>query len=554
MNRAAWLALASLALTCKVRIPTEEGVEGAFPCETSDACPAPDHGCLVATCMDGQCVFIPAPNGLLPEEEQIIGDCKELYCNGDGEVITYASQHDVPRRDGNSCTTASCDVDVPKHEAKVAGTHCPLPGGGQGLCNGSGTCGVCLPEARRCEGAAVLRCGGDGRWGAPAACATDKPVCSQGACTGVVELSAGAGHACARFDDGNVRCWGNALLGRLGDGGLAASKVPAWASGFASLGFGRRHQCGVRGDGTLWCWGAGEHGQLGHGSHLGSTAPVATGTRGTAVAVGDAHSCAIAPGGGVQCWGRNDLGQLGSGKAPASPLPAGNLEPPSKAEPSPQLITGLTGVEGLRLADTHTCVVRRGGETRCWGLRALPELPVAADPANAAAVAPEVLKATVAKPTNVTGVSDAVELGCGANHCCARSQAGTVSCWGAGERGALGTGDQKNSFQAVTVSGVAGAKSLRVGRHFACALSSDTSVVCWGDNGRGQLGTGSDKPFDTAHLIATLGKARSLSVGDEHACALLETGALMCWGDNRAGQIGQIGAPMAKQPAPVAWP
>lgn len=547
----AWVVLA-VGVTCKVRIPAGETVDGEFPCETSDTCPAPDHGCLVTTCLDGQCVFIPAPNGVLPEEEQVIGDCKELYCSGDGEVISYAAQHDLPRRDGNSCTTSSCDVDMPKHEPKVAGTRCPLSAGGEGLCNGSGTCGVCLPDTRRCENAAVLTCAASGQWGPAEVCETNKPVCSQGACTGVVDLAVGASHACARFDDDNVRCWGNALLGRLGEAGLASSQVPAWATGFSSVSFGRRHHCGIRADGTVWCWGAGDHGQLGHGAHTSSLAPVATGVRATAVAVGDDHSCAIVTGGSVQCWGRNDLGQLGSGKAPAAPLPSGRIEPPWKAQPSPQLISGLTDATALSLDDTHTCVVRKSGETRCWGLRALP-IPPAIDPADAPAVAPEVLRATMAKATTVVGASDAVALGCGMNHCCALTKAGTVSCWGAGDRGALGTGDVNNSFQAVSVGGVSGATSLHVGRHFACALLAGGSVACWGRNDRGQLGTGSDKPFEEAQVIATLGAVRTLSVGDEHACALLETGALMCWGDNRAGQLGQSGAAMRNQPVPLPW-
>jgi len=35
--------------------------------------------------------------------------------------------------------------------------------------------------------------------------------------TGVVELSAGGGHTCARQGDGTVRCWGRNLFGQLGD-------------------------------------------------------------------------------------------------------------------------------------------------------------------------------------------------------------------------------------------------------------------------------------------------------------------------------------------------
>ncbi len=541
--------------TCKVRVSgSADEVEGDFPCETCDTCPAPDHGCLISTCMEGQCVFIPAPNGVLPAEEQVVGDCKELFCSGDGEVIAYASQYDLPRGEKNPCSNAVCDLDVPKQEPKLAGTHCPLPKGAEGLCNGAGQCGVCLPQAHRCEGRAVATCSAEGTWGSPAACGTGQPVCSRGACIGIVEVDTGANHACARFEDGTVRCWGEPTTGKLGTAGLGAAKDPAWASGFRQVALGRTHQCGTRNDGGVWCWGRGGLGQLGHGAHQSSAGPVHAGIKARAVAVGDQHSCAITMSGTVRCWGRNDFGQLGRGKAPGAPLGV-RLSGAVGAQPKPQLIPQLADAKRLILDGATTCVVRDNGDTRCWGpgpprVFAPPPNPDAGEPT----LPPEIVAATKNSPGLVAGVKTASTIGCGAHHCCAGTRDGGVSCWGRGHKGQLGTSDTSNRLAATAVPGIANVKQIGVGRRFACALGSSGTVSCWGDNSAGQLGSGSDKPFDTAHEISTLGSVATLHVGAEHACALLESGKLMCWGSNRAGQLGQSGMAISKQPIEVGWP
>ncbi len=547
-----------IVATCKIRMAPADHVEPdiAFPCESVDTCPAPDHACLLSTCMDGQCVFVPAPNGVLPEEDQVIGDCKQRYCDGDGDVVAYAAQLDLPRDAGNPCTQAVCDLDIAKQEPKMAGTRCDLPQNEVGLCNGGGTCGVCLPGTQRCEKQRVLSCQAEGRWGEAVACASKKPVCADGACIGVVELAAGAEHNCARFDNGSVRCWGNASRGRLGNGGISGARTPSWASGFSTVASGPRHQCGIRHDGTVWCWGLGDLGQLGQGTHLSSAAPVETGLQAVGLAVGRQHSCAIVAGGTVKCWGRNDLGQLGSGRAPAAPLSREAIGPAREAQGVPILIDGLSDARALNLDGSKTCVRRAGGQLICWGLspptRPAPA-PTTPDDAGTPETAPGILQATRSAPTTVMGVSDAVELDCGSQHCCVRTKTGGAMCWGSGERGALGNGATANSFKAVAVSGVADARRLAVGSQFACVLRNDNSVMCWGANDLGQLGTGTNKPFDMARVIATLGSVQSLTVSAGHACALVATGELACWGDNGVGQLGRSVGKMARAPGPVQW-
>ncbi len=44
--------------------------------------------------------------------------------------------------------------------------------------------------------------------------------------TGVVELTAGIGHTCARLRDGFIRCWGFNDYGQLGDGTMTNRLSP----------------------------------------------------------------------------------------------------------------------------------------------------------------------------------------------------------------------------------------------------------------------------------------------------------------------------------------
>ena len=89
--------------------------------------------------------------------------------------------------------------------------------------------------------------------------------------TGVTELAAGEHFTCALRRDGTVACWGNNDYAQLGDAALFVSRatpatVPGLA-GVASLTAGASHACARLNDGTVRCWGAYGLGQLG-GGHL----------------------------------------------------------------------------------------------------------------------------------------------------------------------------------------------------------------------------------------------------------------------------------------------
>ena len=105
-----------------------------------------------------------------------------------------------------------------------------------------------------------------------------------------VEITTGQRHVCVLDDQAQVRCWGEADGGRLGDGieadvGLWQSPARAWfgrdtggvvdvgdADGdgaidpVAQVDAGITHTCARMVAGGLRCWGMGANGRLGYGS------------------------------------------------------------------------------------------------------------------------------------------------------------------------------------------------------------------------------------------------------------------------------------------------
>jgi alpha-tubulin suppressor-like RCC1 family protein len=78
------------------------------------------------------------------------------------------------------------------------------------------------------------------------------------ALTGVVQISAGSDHSCARLMTGNIECWGWNQDGELGDGSNMTSPSPVMVVGVAGatdLAGGGEHECATLPSGAVHCWG-----------------------------------------------------------------------------------------------------------------------------------------------------------------------------------------------------------------------------------------------------------------------------------------------------------
>jgi alpha-tubulin suppressor-like RCC1 family protein len=171
----------------------------------------------------------------------------------------------------------------------------------------------------------------------------------------VASISAGAVYTCAVTTTGAGYCWGNNIIGQLGDGTDSNRDAPAAVAQPSGLALSKivvsrandifSTSCGVTSGGAAYCWGSGTHGQLGNPTvptcnvSFGSghfpcsevPLPVSGGLTFAALAVGDLHVCGVTTAGAIDCWGGNAFGQLGNGTTQDSPAPTpvgGGLQVP----------------------------------------------------------------------------------------------------------------------------------------------------------------------------------------------------------------------------------
>jgi alpha-tubulin suppressor-like RCC1 family protein/sugar lactone lactonase YvrE len=161
-----------------------------------------------------------------------------------------------------------------------------------------------------------------------------------------------------------------------------------------------------------------------------------------------------------------------------------------------------------------------------WGLNNLNQLG-----RGAAGVASSL---SLAVP--VPGATTAVQAG--AAHSLALADDGTVSAWGYGAFGQLGTGSLGDSARPVPVKGLTNATAIAAGGFHNLAARQDGSVVTWGWNGLGQLGDGTTTDRAAPVAVAGLTGVVAVSAGMTHSLALDRDGTVWAWGLNHVGQLG----------------
>lgn len=267
-----------------------------------------------------------------------------VWCWGNNSTDQLGvPEGEVPECGLRSCSRAPVRVDVPPATALFV--------------SDSGTC------ARGADG---IQCWGEDRVFLQVP--TDELTNAQ-------DIDFGGRHGCA-LTDGDVRCFGDANLGRLGARSDGVIEVP----NVVDLEVGSEHTCVLDASGRVLCWG---HARA---SVLGSP-----------------------EGGLVEC----SVGEYSSfcGLTPTSPRSL----PPSRA---------------LSVGNLRSCVITTAGTVLCWGTwsgRGIDTFRCDRETCHGA-------------PASVRGVDDAVAIATGGSVTCVIDGDGAVHCWGFGERGQLGNG------------------------------------------------------------------------------------------------------------------
>jgi alpha-tubulin suppressor-like RCC1 family protein len=335
-----------------------------------------------------------------------------------------------------------------------------------------------------------------------------------------VALDVGWGHACVVTTEGAVKCWGYNLSGQLGIGETPEPRdmpvdVPSLRSGVAAVSSGDHSTCALTTGGGLKCWGDNLLGQLGDGTNVDRPDPVdvvglASGV--AAVSVGSTHACALTSAGGMKCWGWNGNGALGDGTLVDRNVPvdvvglasgvaaisagngrtcavttAGAVKCWGNDLTSPADVPGLaSGMAGVSVGSTHACALSSAGGVKCWGQNVNGEL------GDGTTVARET-------PVDVVGLQGgAVAIAAYSRMSCALGATGTVQCWGS-------DGNNSNRLTPAPMPGLLdNAVAVSVGNYFACALDVDGGVRCWGRNNLGQGGNGSTDFLPNPTFVAGL--------------------------------------------------
>ena len=312
----------------------------------------------------------------------------------------------------------------------------------------------------------------------------------------ILELSGGADFYCVRFSGGRVKCWGKGGNSRLGHGDYVS-----------------------RGDDD---------------GEMGSNLPFLNfGTQRVKklASKGDDTFCAILKDSTLKCWGSGYGRSIRTENMGAS----------------------RTAVQ-VSVGNGHACAVLDDASLKCWGGNFYGELgygdiedegdtPERYDPTG--------------ETVNLGAGRSALQVALGDGFTCALLDDGTVKCWGQGDRGRLGYGDNNNRSApeaTATLNLGRSAVSITASSEHTCALLDDGSAKCWGYNGNGELGNGGNSGANPP-VSVNLGqgvRAKVIKAGDGNTCAILSDDTLRCWGKNGTGQLGQGDTTIRRTPPTTA--
>ena len=262
----------------------------------------------------------------------------------------------------------------------------------------------------------------------------------------------------------------------------------------------------------------------------------------TDVATGAETACAVTDG-KVACWGRGDSGQLGNGVSKDASKPvyavakdAWTETVPSRKECSfvffcntipeskidhPRTPLGLKYISKVSVGKDHACAIA-SARAYCWGNNSSGQLGNRSTSNSNVPVAVDIAALTPAIPGYCKGSS------------------GIFGC-------AWPNGTWVNEVPAIPASSLLRKEVIDIsaGDRFTCALSSDGTVSCWGEGDNGRLGTNNttDATYPKSVYIAA-GSALDGKVGARLAKA---SGQTMCVLAVNKGQATNAGG------SPYCW-
>jgi alpha-tubulin suppressor-like RCC1 family protein len=426
------------------------------------------------------------------------------------------------------------------------------------------------------------------------------PVLVLDASNGVIEIAAGAGHACARAASNELLCWGSNNAGQIGYGALSLGALRRFnLAGYTieRLWAGGQRTCVRSGDATkkVLCTGAGP---LGNGTTTSSTRWVVIPSLSGATELDlSANGCVIASDAVVRCWGSNANAALGNGTVGAIDAPL--------------TIPGLTADQIV--AGNNHFLARRGSTVWCWGqnnfgeCEDVPSLGSVVNERSTTAIdvaggtrvsftramggviswvgqsAPggDVRETGTLTEANIIGLSSrshhtcviagpaglqdvrcttglvpaafsavprtasATAVGVGTTGLRCARVGGEVRCWGSSPTGhvfGVVSPTATTRTTATQIGTITDAIDFSVGRDAVFILRTSGAIEAVGNGAEGDLGTGDVLPRTTPTRVALPARALSVQTFAGRSCAVVQTmpTSLYCWGDNGAASFVRV--------------
>lgn len=393
----------------------------------------------------------------------------------------------------------------------------------------------------------------------------------------IISFCAGAGHACAVFENNLMRCWGIAdYIGTSTNYGDLPSTVgdnipyfnPGRSLNITKVSCLSQGVCVLLSTGVVKCVGMNDNGQVGIGNstspvginsgHVGDSLPIVnlgTGAKISSVASGINHVCVLATTNQIKCYGYNLEGELGLGDTTNR-----GTAPSHMGDNLPFIDLGA-GAEAASIYSgstaNHNCVIlsappASSQRIKCWGLNNQYQLGYG-DNNHRGDVGTEMGNNLLL--IDLGTESKVKNLVLGNWHTCALLVNDALKCFGSGFYGQLGSGSTSaisatgNSMPLVSVDSGKTVKLMAAGVSSSCIAYDDmTSMKCFGYNNYGQLGQGDtvNRGWEPTTMIPSiplidLGTG-SLAISSIHSgtyliCVVFVDGSVKCFGWNQFGQF-----------------
>ena len=313
---------------------------------------------------------------------------------------------------------------------------------------------------------------------------------------------------------------------------------------------GYERSCALLDDGSISCWGRYSEYMFTNTNGIGSSGYQYTplgltpyGTDNLKVVIGGTGSvCALKESGDVYCTG--DGYSIGRQTTSDYYNPIQTVA----AHPTEGKVVDIIGMKDSD-ANSGTCAIFESGATKCWGQNdwfnfvlyssSVPSTPF--DFYNMRGILTEDLE--VGRNYACMVVSNTTELNNGES---LSPETGDIVCWGEGSQGKTGLGTTGSYAITSTSSYMApldfnGVSMIDVeigpASIHTCSISVDRELYCWGEGNGGQLGQGNNNPIgryagemSALSPIDIVGKSKLVALGSSSTCTVTTNNHVYCWG------------------------